>query len=113
MNDNRQFEQTVKQLLNAQEPDADVSKRLDVARQAAMAAAAPQRQRWMPFAAAASVAVAALVASFLLIPEPSAPLSGDAEDFEMLLVEDNIELLEEMEFYQWLAAVSAAGQPGT
>ncbi|NNF18023.1 MAG: hypothetical protein HKN70_14860 [Gammaproteobacteria bacterium] len=108
MNENAEFEKSVKQLLRAQRLDDAVRHKLDDARRKAIAATRPHRQ-WQQFAAAASLALVALVATFLMIPETAPPLSEGVEDIELLLAEENFELFEELEFYQWLSAQSDAG----
>lgn len=63
---------------------------------------AGQWARWMP---ATGVAAAALVTVIMLQnpgvegPEPPA---ATATDFEILLSEDSLEMLEELEFYSWI-----------
>jgi hypothetical protein len=57
--------------------------------------------RWLP---ATGIAAAALIA--VMLTGNPAPDVGDepvsASDFEMLLEEDSLEMLEDLEFYSWL-----------
>jgi hypothetical protein len=61
---------------------------------------------WRPQAAAAALVVVAVGAGWLFIdsPAPLSPVDAIAEvsDFELLLGEDDLELIEELEFYAWL-----------
>lgn len=63
---------------------------------------AGQWARWMP---ATGVAAAALVAVVILqgpgIEGPSLP-AASVTDFEILLGDDSLEMLEELEFYSWI-----------
>ena len=69
-------------------------------------AARPRRlasRLWVPVASAAAIAVVAL----LLVPQRDARLDtpGDAlvpDDMALLMNVENLDLLEQMEFYQWL-----------
>lgn len=107
MIDEEKFEKTVKQMLRAQQPDDATLQRLDAARRNAVQAYVPRR--WLRFATAASLALAALVAAFLLIPPTAPPLAAAPDDMELLLAEETIELYEDMEFYQWLSLANDAG----
>lgn len=114
----------------ARDLDAATLARLTLARQAALAAPAPRRGRWLVRAGGlAIVAGAALVLSRLLppldVPPPPAappPIETDtppppppriapsedtplaAPDFDLLLDADDETLLEDLAFYAWLAA---------
>ena len=54
---------------------------------------------WIPAAAFASVCMAAII--YLSLPAPNQP-QIEVDDFEMLSSTENIELYEDLEFYQWL-----------
>jgi len=91
--------------------DAATLSRLNRARQAALAELErpPAARGWggRGWPAAAVVAVGLLAVALWIgrdpapgdgpVPEPSAP------DLELVLAEDNLELIEELEFYDWLA----------
>ncbi len=90
--------------------------RLEQARRRALAAAAqPQRPWWrmtwlasrpagdwlVPAGAFASV-VATAVALTLMVVEPGNRLAREADDLELLTAGEELELYENLEFYQWL-----------
>jgi hypothetical protein len=87
--------------------DARTRSRLTQARHAAVAALAQQREPfmrrwWLP---TAGLATAALVALMVIIPaneQQFAAASLAVEDIDILSGAENIELLEDMEFYAWL-----------
>jgi hypothetical protein len=85
--------------------DAQTRSRLNQGRQAAMAELRPGRSVWVQWAPAAGVAAAAVVAVVLWTgnqsPTDAAPESL-AADFDILLDEDSLEMLEELEFYSWI-----------
>jgi len=90
--------------------DAATLSRLNRGRQAALAAARqPARQwlRWMP-----ATGVAAAVLLILVMqqgPGDVEVIAASAADLEILLGEENIEMLEELEFYSWLDTEELAG----
>ncbi|WKZ12667.1 MAG: hypothetical protein QY320_01365 [Gammaproteobacteria bacterium] len=105
---------------SADELDAATASRLNRARQRALAEVDRRHPRpawqagWRPALGAAAVALLVVV----LWPEPGtgpgapgsnpAPVleaaAGDATDLDLLLAEDNLDMLAELEFYDWLAA---------
>jgi hypothetical protein len=97
------------------ELDGSTRSRLCQARHAASA----QTQRrpgavwWMP--AIATAVVAALVALLLPSFQSQQPLSeeslADADDLTLLMNDESLDLLEEMEFYAWLAETDAFDNP--
>lgn len=103
------------------ELDGSTRSRLCQARHAALAQA-QQRPRavwWMPTVATAAVAamVAFLLPSF---QSQRVPLSEDnlaaADDLTLLMNDESLDLLEEIEFYAWLAetdAFESPAQPGS
>ena len=67
------------------------------------------RAPWIRMLPAGGVAAVALVAALLVLgPDeagveiPAAPPSTAETDFELLLNEDSLEMLEDLEFYSWL-----------
>lgn len=87
--------------------DAATRSRLNQARQKAMQAARPRPllgswQTWVPAGAAAAVATVAIVMwngaeqADVLVPPAM------ASDFEILMDQDELEMLEDLEFYSWL-----------
>ena len=87
------FDDSVEQL------DAATLSRLNRGRQAALAELEQSRpvgqwSRWVP---ATGIAAAAVVA----VDEPL-PATGSATDFEILIGEDSLEMLEDLEFYSWI-----------
>jgi len=85
--------------------DAETRSRLNRGRQAALARLSPGRPVWLPWAPAAGVATAAILAIVLWTGhQPSSEIAPAASvtDFEILLNEDSLEMLEELEFYSWI-----------
>jgi hypothetical protein len=90
---------------SAQTLDAATLSRLNRARQAALAAAAPARPRWVlplrwGIALAASAMVAVVVLPALQSPPLAMPISS--EEFALIATEIEPALLEDLEFYAWL-----------
>jgi len=85
--------------------DAETRSRLNRGRQAALAETGRARPARLPWAFGAGVAAAAVLAVALWSGNsPAPPPSPDASaaDFEILLDEDSLEMLEELEFYSWI-----------
>ena len=84
--------------------DAQTLSRLNQGRHAALEAAAGSRPEWVRWAPATGIAAAAVVAAVML-QEPGTDVpAAPASDFEILLGEESIDMLEELEFYAWLDA---------
>jgi len=96
--------------------DSATLSRLEQARRLALAAVAQPRRRWwrmtwvasrpardwlVPAGAFASV-VATVVAVTLMVMEPGSGLAREADDLELLTAGEELELYENLEFYQWL-----------
>ena len=106
----RQFVEDSRKLFaeSVERIDAATLSKLNRGRQAAIAEISTARVgrhwlRWMP---AAGMAAAALVAVMMLqgpatvgLPEVS---DSAATDFEILLGDDSLEMIEELEFYSWI-----------
>ena len=94
---------------SADELDGHTRSRLNQARQAALDELQPKSAwRFRPVLAGAATAAVAVVAFFLLQPAPDTtqPLvpAGIAEaDLELLMAEESLDMLEDLEFYTWLA----------
>lgn len=95
------FDDSVKSL------DAATLSKLNQGRQAALAEVADKAPgsawlRWMP---ASGLAAAAVIAVIMMQggpdPVPAIPDTA-ATDFEMLLGDDSLEMIEELEFYSWI-----------
>jgi hypothetical protein len=99
----RAFEERARSELRRgiEETPVDVAARLDQSVQLALNQ--PRRPRLTRFALPAG-AVAAL--AVILVAQPwrkvDAPASAAADDFALLIDGDNLDLLEQMEFYRWL-----------
>jgi len=104
------FEKSAKAMFDdsVERLDAATLSKLNQGRQAAlaeMASASPSGQwsRWMP---ATGMAAAALVAVVVLRgPAPVDPLDGTnstVTDFEILMSDDALDMIEELEFYTWI-----------
>lgn len=95
--------------------DARTRSRLTQVRHAAVAALAQQREPfirrwWLPTAGLATAALVAVVVVFNLNPAANeqqlTAASLAVEDMDILSGAENIELLEDMEFYAWLESES-------
>jgi hypothetical protein len=87
--------------------DAATLSRLNQGRQKALqelgtAGPASQWARWVPAGGLAAAAIVAVVVWQGTPVEYSAPVSGVATDFEIMLSEDSLDMLEDLEFYSWL-----------
>jgi hypothetical protein len=101
------FVENVRRQLDAQADGLDelTVARLRAARKRALASHRAG-QRWLPAFGVATAAAALL--ALLLWQSPSAPLLP-AEDWEIVVSGDDLDLIEEYEFYEWLDATQAAG----
>ena len=91
--------------------DAETLSRLNRGRQRALqeidaARPAGQWARWVPAGGLAAAAVVAVVVWQGAPVEHSAPEAGALADFEILLSEDSLEMLEDLEFYSWMDAAN-------
>lgn len=103
-----QFEQRAKALFDdsVASLDAATLSKLNQGRQAALAAAANSPRVWLRWVPAAGMATAALVAVLVVrgpgmveVPYTANPMSGD---FEILMGDDALEMIEELDFYSWI-----------
>jgi hypothetical protein len=96
------FDESVERL------DGRTRSRLTQARHAALDELRAGSPRWrgfrVPAAALATVALAAvLVVTWTGLKEPSAPSGGlPLDDFDIVADSDNLDMLEDVEFYAWL-----------
>lgn len=107
---------TAKQLFDdsVESLDAATLSRLNRGRHDALAElhhakAARQWLRWMP---ATGVAAAALVTVMLMrgpVGVELSPVPVTASDFEILMEDENLEMLEELEFFSWIDSSDLAG----
>jgi negative regulator of sigma E activity len=94
--------------------DAQTRSRLNQARQQALEELSPRplwQRRPALAGAAAAVAMVALLMWQPIVngPEPAAPLALDAPDLELLMTDESLDMLEDLEFYTWLAAAEMDG----
>ncbi len=61
-----------------------------------------QWARWMPATGVAAAAVVAVVVWQGVATEGPLPVTNSVTDFEILLGEDSLEMLEDLEFYSWI-----------
>lgn len=106
--DDELFSKQAKRLFDesVQDIDAQTQSRLNRGRQKALAEARPKPAMsvltgWVPAGGIAAAAVLAVVMWGGNGPDDLAPPST-ATDFEILLNEDSLEMLEELEFYSWI-----------
>jgi len=95
------FDDSVEQL------DAATLSRLNQGRQKALeevrvAGPAGQWARWVPAGGLAAAAVVAVVVWQGVPVENSTPAAASAADFEIMLSEDSLDMLEDLEFYSWM-----------
>lgn len=83
--------------------DAATLSTLNRGRHEALEAARGQRSNWSRWAPAVGVTAAVVVAVMLAIPRPDAVGNVPPDDMDILLGEDSIEMLEDLEFYAWMA----------
>jgi hypothetical protein len=115
----RQFAERAKQRFDSsvERLDAATLSRLNRSRQAALAEAAARGPavRWSTWAPVTGLAAAAAVAAVLIVQPAGVDLpdAGDstATDFEILLGDDSLEMIEELEFYSWID-IDETGAPG-
>ena len=95
---------------SAEELDAATASQLNRARQAALEHIARPRRaaRWLEPALSAA-AVGTLAVGLWLTPgpvpdRPAAAAVASAADMDLLLADDSLEMLEDLEFYDWLDA---------
>lgn len=99
---------------SVQEIDGKTQSQLNRGRQKALAELQPRKgvralTGWAPATGAVAAAVvAAVMWNGNAPPEDLAPASS-ATDFEILLNEDSLEMLEDLEFYTWLELAEEAG----
>ena len=110
---NEQFEQSAKALFDesVDSLDAATLSKLNQGRQAALAAAADAPGLWLRWAPAAGMATAVLVAVLVVrgpdmggVPIAANPMPGD---FELLMGDDALEMIEELDFYSWIDVAEA------
>ena len=87
--------------------DAATLSRLNQGRQKALQetrnpGSAGEWARWVPAGGLAAAAVVAVVVWQGVPVEHSAPAAGTATDFEIMLSEDSLDMLEDLEFYSWI-----------
>lgn len=99
--------------------DAATLSRLNQGRQQALqeireAGPTGQWARWVPAGGLAAAAVVAVVVWQGMPVEHSAPAPGTTTDFEIMLSEDSLDMLENLEFYSWIdaAGLETSGDVG-
>lgn len=108
--DDKQFANRAKDLFDGsvERIDAATLSKLNQGRQAALAEVSSARpmhsvMRWMPASGLAAAAVLAVV----MFRGPAVPVlpsetESTVSDFEILLGDDSLEMIEELEFYSWI-----------
>lgn len=107
--EDQQFAAKAKQLFDqsVQGLDAQAQSRLNRGRHAALEQLRPGAGsvRWLRWAPAVGVAAAAVVAVVMLsnrAPVDSLAAPGELRDFEILMTDESLEMLQELEFYSWM-----------
>jgi len=93
-----QFDESVDQL------DAATLSTLNQSRHRALAELHARPTQWLRWVPAAAMATVALLAVMVILPDPAnnRTMPADITDMEILLGEDSIEMLEDLEFYEWI-----------
>ena len=111
--DDERFADQAKELFDdsVERLDAATLSQLNQRRQAALAEVSNEgsRVRWGRWLPAAGVTAAAVVAVVMMQGQPVVdvdPTIEAATDFEILISEDNLDMIEELEFYAWLEIVA-------
>jgi hypothetical protein len=102
------FVEAVKHKLDAQADGLDerTLAKLRAARMCALDEAPERGWHWMP--ALGTATAMAMVLAVLLWPSTS-EVPGMLDDWEIVASQDDLEMIEEFEFYEWLEATEAAG----
>ena len=103
--------------LDVRDLDAATASRLNRARQQALDVGLrqrPGRAWWLPFALATATAVLLALAVTLRSPDatlqaPTLAAPAAADDFELLAGGEDLEMIENLEFYAWLEQQSLDG----
>ena len=101
--------------LDVRDLDAATASRLNRARQTALDAGLRRRRAWwLPFALATATAVLLALAVTLRSPDatlqaPTLAAPAAADDFELLAGGEDLEMIENLEFYAWLEQQSLDG----
>ena len=87
--------------------DGETLSKLNQGRQQALAELDRNRSygqwsRWVPATGVAAAAIVAVVVWQGNVTETTAPVPGEMTDFEILLSEDSLEMIEDLEFYSWI-----------
>ena len=84
--------------------DAETLSRLNRGRQRALQELNGRSQSWLRWMPATGLAAAALLAVVMFTgPGNVDVIAAPASDFEIVMSEEDIDMLEELEFYSWLA----------
>ena len=106
--DENEFVEQVKQQLDQQADQLDelTAAKLKAARLRALEAASRPRKLWVP--AFGTATAAAVMLAVLLWQSPS-ELPGPFEELDIIASGEDLELIEDMDFYDWLDATQATG----
>ena len=110
-----EFAQQAKELFDesVERLDAATLSRLNQGRHRALAEldrGTSQPGVWLRWVPVTGVAAAALVTVMVMNGQTPGDQPVTASDFEMLLEEDSLEMLDELEFYTWLELVGAEAE---
>lgn len=114
MNDDQSFLNNIRQTLesSAEQLDADVTRRLRLARSKAVESYTEKQSYWKPaggFALASMLLIAIGVWHFGGYERVDTlnGMSQAMEDLELIATSDSLQLYENLEFYQWLEIIEA------
>ena len=94
--------------------DGETLSRLNQGRHAALAAAASPASAWLRYAPAGGLAAAAAITLVVMSPMQDAVTvpDGNATEFEILLGDDSLEMLEDLDFFAVMDAIEAGDDVG-
>lgn len=106
--DENAFVEQIRRQLDSQAEQLDelTIARLRAARLRALASAPPQRRLWLPAIGGATLA-AALLAVVLWQAPPELP--GPFEALDIVASSEELEMIEDLDFYDWLEATQTTG----
>ncbi len=109
MKDDKSFTEQARRALDrhAEALDEATAARLAAMRRNALQAR-PRRAPWLPVAAVSALAASVLTVALLLQRDDSLPV-GDPELLDIVASSEDAELIEELDFYQWLDSVESSG----
>ncbi|MFT5117304.1 MAG: hypothetical protein ACI9NY_000833 [Kiritimatiellia bacterium] len=89
--------------------DASTLSKLHQIRSQAVDQAERKKNRWLPMMVGSLITAGMMIFSVAIIFNTSVTELGQGDDFELVSISDNLELLEDLEFYEWLEDDALSG----